>query len=70
MGYEDVDDMSDDNEAESLDNCERCGEEALRSLEDCPICGRFLCKTCMNIHSCDEADTPNEEREEDDDDRF
>jgi hypothetical protein len=40
------------------ENCERCGEETLSPLEECPSCGRFLCDRCIGLHSCDDADFP------------
>lgn len=68
MGYEDTDEGVGE-DVDPPERCEHCGEEMLRRLEECPVCGRFLCEICIGAHSCDDPDLPPED-EEDDDDRF
>ena len=64
MESEEADDLG----IEAPGNCEWCGEETINALEECPSCGKFLCKTCEGIHSCDDVDVT--QKEEDADEQY
>ena len=65
MKHDETDDDAEDTSPDVPETCEKCGEETIHPLEECPACGRFLCVSCIGIHSCDDADTPSEEEDED-----